>query len=223
MSVQQILVVDDEKNIRETLCQALETLPVEVKAASSGKEALEMLQEESFALILLDLKMPGIDGMEVLRQVRTFQPEIRIIIISAHGTVESAVEVMKLGAVDFIQKPFTPQEIRQLVQRVLDREQIAAETAEDYQTHIELAKRCISDRQFESAHEHVNLAIAEDASKPEAFNLKGALLELEGATLEALKQYRVAYHLEPTYAPAKENLDRVVCRHERGPISMDDK
>jgi DNA-binding response OmpR family regulator len=167
--------------------------------------------------------MPGMDGMDVLRHVRKFQPDIRIIIITAHGTIESAVEAMRLGAVDFIQKPFTPNEIRHLVQRVLDRDQIAAETAKDYETHIELAKRCIGDGKFDSAKEHVNEAIAQDASKPEAFNLKGALLEIDGQIGEALKQYRVAYHLEPTYAPARANLDRIVVQHERGPISMDDK
>jgi DNA-binding response OmpR family regulator len=163
------------------------------------------------------------DGMEVLRHVRKHQPDIRIIIITAHGTIESAVEAMRLGAVDFIQKPFTPGEIRHLVRRVLDREQIADETAKDYDAHIELAKRCISDRKFDSAKEHVNQAIAADTSKPEAFNLKGALLEIDGQKEEALKQYRVAYHLEPTYAPAKENLERIVVQHRRSPISMDDK
>lgn len=223
MAVKPILVVDDEKNIRETLCQALEPLHLDVHAAVNGTDALNKLQEQSYRLILLDLRMPGMDGMEVLRHVRKYQPDIRIIIITAHGTIESAVEAMKLGAVDFIQKPFTPKEIRGLVQRVLDREQIAAETAKDYETHIELAKRCISDRNFDSAAAHLNQAIAEDASKPEAFNLKGALLEIDGQIDEALKQYRVAYHLEPTYAPARENLERIVVQHERGPISMDDK
>lgn len=223
MSTKPILVVDDEKNIRETLCQALETLPLEVHAAVDGTDAVGKLQERSYGLILLDLKMPGMDGMEVLRRVRKSQPEIRIIIVTAHGTIESAVEATRLGAVDFIQKPFTPQEIRHLVQRVLDREQIAAETGKDYDTHIELAKRCISDRSFDSAREHVNQAIAADASKPEAFNLKGASLEIDGQIMEALKQYRVAYHLDATYVPARENLHRIVWQHERGSISMDDK
>ena len=223
MSTKPILVVDDEKNIRVTLSQALETLHLDVHTAVNGADALNKLQGESYSLILLDLKMPGMDGIDVLRQVRKSQPDIRIIIITAHGTIESAVQAMKLGAVDFMQKPFTPQEIRKLVQRVLDREQIAAEAAKDYESHIELAKHCSSDRTFESASEHVNDAIAADASKPEAFNLKGALLEIEGQPLEALKQYRVAYHLDPTYAPARENLNRIVVQHERGSISMGDE
>lgn len=208
MNKQAVLIVDDEKNIRLTLSQALGSMGMETETAVNGEEALGRLRAKTFGLILLDLKMPGMDGMEVLRRVREARPDIRVIIITAHGTIESAVEAMKLGAVDFIQKPFAPKEIRDLVQRVLDRESLKAETAEDYQTHIELAHRAITDRQFDAAREHVQQAIAMDASKAEAFNLLGALLEIGGDRLEALKQYRAAVALDPTYKPAAENLDR---------------
>jgi len=103
-----ILVVDDEKNIRLTLSQSLESLGVEIRTAVNGEEALQKLQEEDFSLILLDLKMPGMGGMEVLRRVRERWSKARVIIITAHGTIESAVEAMKLGAADFIQKTFQP-------------------------------------------------------------------------------------------------------------------
>jgi CheY-like chemotaxis protein len=117
-----ILIVDDEKNIRLTLAQALETLGVETDSAEDGNEALAKLKEKEFGLILLDLRMPGVDGMEVFRQVRESKRDIRIIIITAYGTIELAVEAMKLGAVDFIPKPFVPEEIREMVARVLDKE-----------------------------------------------------------------------------------------------------
>jgi DNA-binding NtrC family response regulator len=117
-----VLIVDDEKNIRLTLAQSLETLGMETDSAEDGKEALAKLKEKEFGLILLDLRIPGVDGMEVLRQVRENNPDIRIIIITAYGTIELAVEAMKLGAVDFIPKPFVPEEIREMVARVLDRE-----------------------------------------------------------------------------------------------------
>jgi len=122
MKDKSVLIVDDEKNIRLTLSQALEALGVETDTATNGEEALAKLKEKGFGLILLDLKMPGMDGMEVLRRVREIRPDIRVIIITAYGTIESAVEAMKLGAVDFIQKPFSPDEIRGLVSRVMDRE-----------------------------------------------------------------------------------------------------
>jgi DNA-binding NtrC family response regulator len=141
MTGRSVLIVDDEKNIRLTLSQALEVLEVETDTAANGEEALAKLKEKEFGLILLDLKMPGMDGMEVLRRVSEIRPDIRMIIITAYGTVESAVEAMKLGAADFIQKPFAPEEIRGLVSRVMDREKIDERKAVDYGTSIELAKR----------------------------------------------------------------------------------
>ncbi|MFO7553840.1 MAG: response regulator [Desulfobacterales bacterium] len=119
MKNQPILVVDDEKNIRMTLSQSLEPLEIPVQTAVNGEEALQKLQKGPFGLVFLDLKMPGMDGMEVLRQIKEDWPKTRVIIITAHGTIESAVEAMKLGAVDFIQKPFSPKEIRELSTRVL--------------------------------------------------------------------------------------------------------
>ncbi len=114
-----ILIVDDEKNIRLTLSRSWEALGVETDSAEDGKEALVKLEEKEFGLILLDLRMPGVDGMEVLRQVRESRPDIRIIILTAYGTIELAVEAMKLGAVDFIQKPFVPEQIRERVALVM--------------------------------------------------------------------------------------------------------
>lgn len=216
MEAKPVLIVDDEKNIRMTLSQALESLELDTDTAVNGEEALAKLEEKHFGLILLDLKMPGMDGMEVLRKVREARPDIKVIIITAHGTIESATEAMKLGAVDFLQKPFAPEEIRELVTKVLDRDTIEADKAKSYEEHIELAKKCIGEREFDAAQEHVRQAIAADSTKPEALNLLGALIELRGDWLEALKQYRAALALDPTYKPADANLDRVVIRHERG-------
>ncbi len=118
-----VLIVDDERNIRLTLSLSLEALGMQIQTAVNGEEALQKLQEDEFSLLLLDLKMPGIDGMDVLRQVRERWPKTCVIVITAHGSIDSAVEAMKLGAVDFIQKPFSPTEIRELVTKVLKREQ----------------------------------------------------------------------------------------------------
>jgi CheY-like chemotaxis protein len=119
-----ILLVDDEKNIRLTLSQSLEPLGLPIQTAVNGEEALQKLDDAEFGLLLLDLKMPGMDGMEVLHRVRERWPTIPVIIITAHGTIESAVDAMKIGAVDFIQKPFSPREIRELVTKVLQRESL---------------------------------------------------------------------------------------------------
>ena len=208
MKGKSVLIVDDEKNIRLTLSQALEVLEVETDTAANGEEALAKLQEGEFGLILLDLKMPGMDGMEVLREVSKIRPDIRIIILTAYGTVESAVEAMKLGAADFIQKPFAAEEIRELVSRVIDREKLDEQKTVDYASSIELAKRRIGDRHFDAAVEHVRKAISLDPGRPEAFNLLGALMEIRGDRIEAQKNYRAALSLDPSYEPAIKNLQR---------------
>lgn len=208
MAAKSILIVDDEKNIRLTLSQALEPLHLPVQTAVNGEEALMKLQQEDVDLVLLDLKMPGMDGVEVLKQIRTRWPKVRVIIISAYGTIESAVETMKLGAVDFIQKPFSPAEIRSLVTQVLEREALDESTAVDYQTLIALCKRHITDHRFDEAGSAARKAIAEDPGKPEAYNLLGALLEIKSDWLEAQKFYRSALDIDPTYKPARDNFDR---------------
>jgi CheY-like chemotaxis protein len=129
-----ILIVDDEKNIRLTLSTSLESLGVETDSAENGKEALLKLREKEFGLILLDIRMPGVDGMEVLRKVRESSPDIHIIILTAYGTIELAVEAMKLGVVDFIQKPFVPEQIREKVAQIMSSEK--SKPSKDDRIHL---------------------------------------------------------------------------------------
>ena len=208
MTRKPVLIVDDEKNIRLTLSQSLESLELETDTAVNGEEALAKLRDKDYGLVLLDLRLPGMDGMEVLRRLREIRPDIRVIIITAYGTIESAVDAMKLGAVDFIQKPFSPKEIRGLVSQVMDRGTLDEQKVVDYASFIELAKRCVGDRHFDAAIEHVRKAISLDPARPDAFNLLGALMEIQHNVLDAQKYYRAALDLDPTYKPAKDNLDR---------------
>ena len=208
MKTNKILIVDDEKNIRMTISQSLADMDVQTDTAVNGEEALAKLKDTDFGLVLLDLRMPGMDGMDVLAKLRKDRPDIRVVIITAHGTIDSAVEAMKLGAVDFIQKPFTPKEIRELVAKIIKRETLNKEKAQDYQSCLELAKRCAADSHFEAATEHVKKAIAIDSSRAEAFNFLGALYEVQGDKLEGQKNYRAALSLDPTYKPAQDNLSR---------------
>ena len=220
MKDQSVLIVDDEKNILLTLSQSLEALQLETDTAANGEEALAKLKEKDFGLILLDIRMPGMDGMEVLRRVREIRPDIRIIMITAYGTIELAVEAMKLGAVDFIQKPFSPEEIRELVSRVMDREKLDEQKVADYGSAIELAKRSVGQRQFAAAIEHLRRAIFLNPARPEAFNLLGALLEIQGDRIAAQKNYRVALSLDPSYEPAIKNLQRSTEWKPKGAIIL---
>ncbi|CAN5848652.1 sigma-54 dependent transcriptional regulator [soil metagenome] len=117
----RILVADDEAGLREFITDSLELDDHQVVAAKDGKEAAKILDERGFDLVLTDLKMPGMDGMSLLRKVRAEQPEVEVIVMTAHGSVDNAVEAMKLGAFEFLQKPLSgPDELRLLVQRALE-------------------------------------------------------------------------------------------------------
>jgi DNA-binding response OmpR family regulator len=220
MEKRAILVVDDEKNIRLTLSQSLEPLGIAVQTAVNGEEALQKLGKGQFGLVFLDLKLPGMDGMDVLRRIKDDWPTVRVVIITAHGTIESAVEAMKLGAVDFVQKPFSPGEIRDLATLVLEREALDEATAVDYRAWIELSKRHITDRDFSAARESVRKAIAADPGQPEAYNLLGALLEIKGDSVAAQKFYRAALDIDPTFKPASVNLERTTSWHKAGKVDM---
>ena len=118
----RILVADDEAGLREFITDSLELDEHTVVAAKDGKEAAKLLDERGFDLLITDLKMPGLDGMSLLRKMRAEQPEVEVIVMTAHGSVDNAVEAMKLGAFEFLQKPLSgPDELRLLVQRALER------------------------------------------------------------------------------------------------------
>lgn len=116
----RVLVIDDEESIRDLLKDFLETRGLEVVTASNGETGLSLLKEDKFDLFLLDLMMPGISGLDVLREITAEKIEISSIVITAHATVQTAVEAMKLGAFDYITKPFNLEELFIAIQRALD-------------------------------------------------------------------------------------------------------
>lgn len=205
-----ILIVDDDENIRQTAAQALAPLGYDLISAADGREALAKLDKNRVGLILLDLRMTGLDGLETLRHIAKFRPEVRVILMSAHGTVDSAVEALQLGAVDFITKPFSAQELRDIVMKIIDRQAGEAAQAAAYEKHLILTRRCLENHHLASAKEHTKQAIGLDPSRPEAFNLFGVLHELAGRRTDAMKYYRVALDLDSTYQPALQNLTRPI-------------
>ncbi len=122
-----ILEVDDEDSIREGCRQALEAEGHRVRTAADGRLGLLAAHEESFDIALLDLKMPGVGGMQVLKTLREESPHTVVLVITGYATIESAVEAIREGAYDYLPKPFTPEAMTTLVARALDRRQLAME------------------------------------------------------------------------------------------------
>lgn len=122
-----ILVVDDQESMRDSCQQSLSRKGYEVDTANNGEEGLDLLKKKSYDLVILDLKMPGLNGIDVLKKIKENDPEIVVIVITGHATIESAVDAMKYGAFDFIPKPFTPESLRIIVKRALDTREITLE------------------------------------------------------------------------------------------------
>lgn len=108
MSKGKILVIDDEDIVRTSCSRTLVPEGYEVSLARNGAEGLKMAGEDRFDLVLTDLKMPDMDGIEVLRSIKEKWPETEVIIVTGYQTVDTAVKAIKLGAYDYIEKPFTP-------------------------------------------------------------------------------------------------------------------
>lgn len=207
----RLLIVDDEKNIRLTLDQALTAAGYEVSTAIDGEHGLDKVKESRFDVMLLDMKLPGMDGLEVLRRVSGLRSDLPVIMITAHGSVETAVEAMKLGAIDYLRKPFTPDEIRSIVGKVLERQTLGTDQpADDVETSMEQAKLQLSRRDFDQAERLLHHTLQLAPTNAEVLNLLGVYHEMLGHSQEAGRHYRAALSFEPAYQPAIENLNRVV-------------
>lgn len=101
----QMLLVDDEDDFRTTLANRLKLRKIDVTDVASGDEAIEMVKQRSFDVAVIDVKMPGTDGIETLKQVKKIQPAIEIVMLTGHASIESGMEAMKLGAYDYVMKP----------------------------------------------------------------------------------------------------------------------
>src|SRR5687767_5260556 len=129
MAGEHILIVDDERAIQSTLRGVLEDEGYRVSAVGSAAEALAGLADETPDLIFLDIWMPGMDGLEALAAIKRRQPESAVVMISGHGTIETAVKATKLGAYDFIEKPLSLEKTLVTVTRALEHTRLERENA----------------------------------------------------------------------------------------------
>lgn len=230
----KILIIDDEKNIRNTLKKALETEDYRVDLAKNGQEGISKAEQKNFDIIMLDLKLPDIEGTKVLEKIREEEIDTPVLVITGYGSVESAVKVMKLGAIDYLEKPFNPAQIKEQVKEIIARKEIspiAGEqeieekiSEENIEQLIARAKSAINERNFKAAENLLNKATNFNFEEPAIYNLLGAIEEIRGNHSEAMDRYRTALNMDPSYKPAQKNLDRAK-ELGRGPegISLEDQ
>ncbi|ROR34927.1 sigma-54-dependent transcriptional regulator [Inmirania thermothiophila] len=139
MSEGVVLVVEDDAALREALCDTLEMAGHEVAAAADGEEALAALEAHPVGLVVSDVQMPRLDGHGLLRRIRASRPEVPVLLVTAYGTVQSAVEAMRLGAVDYLVKPFEAETLLAKVRRYLRRPEAEVPVAEDPRSREVLA------------------------------------------------------------------------------------
>jgi two-component system, NtrC family, response regulator PilR len=126
MDKKKILVVDDEEDVRETLSTVLENLDYDPYVAANGEEALETIRQKPIDIILSDLYMPGMNGIELLKRVKSEKKSIVFLMITAHPTIETAVDAIKKGAYDYLTKPFHIEEVRIKLGRAMEKQGLAS-------------------------------------------------------------------------------------------------
>ncbi len=195
----KILVIDDEQIVHESCNRILTEEGYEVKSAFTGQEGFKKIEEEQFDLVITDLKMPGISGMEALKKIKQDNPNIGIVMVTGYSTAETAVEAMKLGAFDYLPKPFTPDELISVINKAVEKKKVLLET-----------------RHLESAYRDATKAISSSLNLNEVLELivKSVvnLLKVKGCGVNLLDdtrkklETRVAFGLSDNYL-AKGPLD----------------
>ncbi|MDC4225219.1 MAG: response regulator [Candidatus Manganitrophus sp.] len=127
MSKERILVVDDEKTILELGQRFLSSEGFNVETASQGMQAVKFLEQGPYEILLTDIRMPGMSGLELMKMARSVRPEIIMVVITGHGTITTAIESLKMGAMGFILKPFTRQELLSAIHNALDKYRLRQE------------------------------------------------------------------------------------------------
>jgi len=122
-----LLIVDDERSIREACREVAQSLGFAACAADSAEQAYRHLDNQSFYAVLLDLRLPGVGGLEALRRIKERRPEAVVVVVTGYGTVQSAVQAMKHGAYDYVTKPFSVDELKMLLERVVSHLKLKSE------------------------------------------------------------------------------------------------
>lgn len=186
-----LMIVDDEPIVRKSLSDWLKEEGFDILTAEDGYKAIELIEKEKVDCVILDLKMPGIDGIQVLKEIKARRPDTKVIMITAYGTIQNAVEAMKIGATDYITKPFDPEEIVESIKRALSL------TA----TKFEIVQEAITEEK----------PVSEEALKKVADThvMKALNFYRESMYEEALIELRNALKIFPNYEEVKRYIRKI--------------
>ena len=209
--MKRILIVDDEPNVRLNYRITLELEGYQVEETGLSTEALKKVKVDKFDLVILDMRMPRMGGLDLLAAMRAQRVMTPAIIITAFSDVPNAVRAIQLGASDFLQKPLRPEDLRRVVEEVLARNDQSGKRPElaDFERSADEARRLMRLGDLGAAKGHVLHAIELNTNSPDTFNLAGELAERNGDIERARKLFEAAIKLDGTNVAAKAGLRRV--------------
>ena len=202
-----ILVVDDERNIRKNLTMVLQASGYMVDAASDGEEAIAKCKERRPDIAFVDVQMPKMGGLEVLSHIRALSRKTAVVMLTAYGTTKRAVDAMKLGAVDFLEKPFDPKAIELLCEEILQRKQFGVTATVDELLH--LADLAQEREAHVEARSYLKSAMLRDGTRPEPYYRLGSLSESKGDVRQAKHYYYMSLDAKPSFQPAIDAIKRL--------------
>jgi len=205
----RILIIDDAKNIRMMLSKCLSGEGFTVDTAKNGFEGIELFKKNNHPIVILDIRLPNLSGTEVLKELKHIKSDVTVIIITAFPTVKNAIDCIKLGAVDYLRKPFTPDKIKNLINTIISRKNIDLENADSYESLIQYSKKCIIEGDLDKAIECLKKSFSLNIEDAGPFILLGSIFELKGEPNNAKKYYKIALQLEPGSETVIEALKRL--------------
>ncbi len=206
-STPRVLVADDERNIRKNLAMVLAAQGYQVDEAKDGDEALDLCKQNHPDIAFVDLHMPNMQGLEVLAHIRALSPKTAVVIITAYGSAANATEAMKLGAVDFLEKPFDPSIIRILAEEILFRQKL--ESGSSFDDLMHLADLARERHAHLEARGYLKTAMFRALDRPEPYYWLGFLSETEKDERRAVQYYYMAVSADHSFQPAVEALKRL--------------